>query len=326
MTCPIRGALAAVLAVAAAAVAGAQEAPTPAAAQRQEILAVLTRMETAFANADAAGLAACYAPKGEFVGHTGASAEGRDGIEKLFKDAFASHKQAKLLLHIQRFRVVNDGLALVEAVAELKPAMPAGGTPLASFVIVKHDGRWLIESAREVTAQMPSQTNHFKDLQWLVGEWSSATSPAGITVRANCDWTANQAFLIRKFKVEGKAAFLHGGTEIIGWDPRSERIRSWVFDSDGGFGENVWVHDGGAPAQQGRWLVKYSGTLADGSAVSATNIVTKVDDTTYTMQSKDRTINGVEQPDVPESTLKKTPPAVPVPKVGAAASGAKGQG
>ena len=101
----------------------------------------------------------------------------------------------------------------------------------------KQNGRWLIESAHETIAHLPPQTNHLKELEWLVGDWSSETSKTGITLRTACDWTANQAFLIRKFKVEGKEALLHGGTEIIGWDPRANRIRSWVFDSDGGFGE-----------------------------------------------------------------------------------------
>ncbi len=314
----VRGGLAVLLAVVGAAAVNAEDA----AAQRQAIVALLNRVETAFASGDAAGLAACWTPKGEFVGPSGNSAEGRDGIEKLFKEAFAAHKQAKLLLHIQRFRVVNDSLALVDAVAEIKPAMPTPGTPLASFVIVKQDGRWLIESAREVTCCMPPQTNHLKELQWLVGDWS-ASSANGLSLQSNWDWTANQAFLIRKFKVEGKQALLHGGTEVVGWDPRTETIRSWVFDSDGGFGENVWVRDGRAPAQQGRWLIKYSGTMADGGAVSATHVVTKVDDNTVTIQSKDRSVNGAVQPDIPETTLKKAPPAASAPKVGAAPSPVK---
>ena len=148
-----------------------------------------------------------------------------------------------------------------------------------------------------------------KELDWLVGDWSSETSKAGITLRTVCDWTANHAFLIRKFKVEGKEAILHGGTEIIGWDPRTNRIRSWVFDSDGGFGENVWVHDGN------RWLIKYSGTLADGSEASATHILTNVDATTATVQSKDRVVNGTAQPDIPETELKRQAENKPAAKV-----------
>lgn len=73
---------------------------------------------------------------------------------------------------------------------------------------------------------MPPQTNRLKDLQWLVGDWASAATPVGITMHTTCDWTANQAFLIRKFKVEGKEAMLRGGTEVIGWDPRGESFRS----------------------------------------------------------------------------------------------------
>jgi uncharacterized protein (TIGR02246 family) len=314
---PMRVVIAAMFAVLASAAVYADDTPTAAAAQRQEILALLTRVQTAFANADAKGLAACWTQGGEFIGPKGASAEGREGIEKLFQEGFANHKQVKLLLHVQRFRLVNDSLALVDAMTEVNPPMATGGTPLTAFVIVKQDGRWLIESARETAAHLPQQSSHLKDLQWLIGDWASATSPVGISLRTTCDWTANQAFLIRKFKVEGKDVFLHGGTEVIGWDPRSESFRSWIFDSDGGFGENVWVHDGK------RWLIKYSGTLADGSTASATHVLTKVDDNTVTMQSKDRSINGAVQPDIPEIALKRLAAAVPVPKVGAAATPTK---
>jgi uncharacterized protein (TIGR02246 family) len=304
--------LAALLAVVMPGTALAQDLSTQGSAQRQEIVNLLKQVETDFANADARALAACWTPTGEFIGPGGASADGRQAIEKLFQQAFADHKQAKLMLHVQRFRLVNDGLALVDAVAEMKPAMATGGTPLTSFVIVKRDGRWMIESAREVTVHMPAQTNHLKELQWMVGDWASATTPVGITMRTNCDWTANQAFLIRKFKVEGKEAMLHGGTEVIGWDPRGECFRSWDFDSDGGFGESVWVRDGK------HWLIKFNGTLADGSMLSATHVLTKIDDNTISLQSKDRAINGAAQPDIPEITVKRQAAATPTAKVGTA--------
>ena len=57
----------------------------------------------------------------------------------------------------------------------------------------------------------------------MVGDWADEV-PAqnGISVHSTCDWTANQAFLIRKFKVEGRADVSRAGTEVIGWDPRAE--------------------------------------------------------------------------------------------------------
>jgi uncharacterized protein (TIGR02246 family) len=307
---------AALLAAIVPAAALAQDLSTATSTQRQDIVNLLKQVETAFANSDAHALAACWTPTGEFIGPGGASADGREAIEKLFHEAFTDHKPAKLLLHVQRFRLVNDSLALVDAISEMKPAVTTGGTPLASFVIVKRDGRWMIESAREVTTHMPQQTNRLKELQWMVGEWASATTPAGMTMHTTCDWTANQAFLIRKFKVEGKQALLHGGTEVIGWDPRGENFRSWAFDSDGGFGDSTWVHDGN------RWLIKFTGTLADGSMLSATHILTKVDDNTISLQSKDRTINGAVQPDIPETVLKRQAAAAPAAKAGATSTSA----
>ena len=275
---------------------------------RQAVLAVLTQLETSFNQGDAKGLAACWTESGEFVGPGGPGPMAAKNIEKQFQEAFAARKEpCKLQIHVNHLRLVGEALALVEAVAEVKPAPPTGGDPLSAFVLVKQKGRWLIESARETIAHLPPQTNHLKELAWLVGDWATETSKAGITLRTSCDWTASQAFLIRKYKIEGKDAILHGGTEVIGWDPRTSLIRSWIFDSDGGFGENVWVQDGN------RWLIKFSGTLADGSAASATHILTKVDAATARLESRDRVVNGAAQPDVPENELKRAaetkPPA-----------------
>jgi uncharacterized protein (TIGR02246 family) len=286
--------------------------------QKRAILALLTQLETGFNQGDAKGLAACWTENGEFVGPDGARADGRATIEKQFQEAFAARKgPSKLQIHVNHLRLVSESLALVEAVAEVKPTTAVGGVPVADFVLVKPNGRWLIESAHEAIARLPQQTNHVKELEWLVGDWSSAASQAGITLHTTCDWTANQAFLIRKFKVEGKQAILRDGTEIIGWDPRTNRIRSWVFDSDGGFGENVWVHDGN------RWLIKYSGTLADGSEASATHILAIVDAATATLLSKDRVVNGVAHPDIPETELKRQVEAKPAAKAEAAAKPAE---
>lgn len=279
-----------------------------ASADRQGVLSLLTQLESSFNEGDAKGAAACWTENGDFVGPGGARADGREAIEKGFTEAFAAKKGCKLQVQMLNFRLVNDSLALVDAVPEIKPSSPDSPAPparTATMVLVKQNGRWLIESTHETSGHVAGGANRLKELGWLVGDWASETSKAGMSLRTACDWTANQAFLIRKFKIEGKEVFLHGGTEVIGWDPRANRIRSWTFDADGSFGENVWVRDGD------RWLVKYSGTLADGSEVSATHILTKVDAQTGTLQSKDRVVNGERQPDVPEVTIRRQAAAQP---------------
>ena len=301
---PIRSHLATVLALgivatAMVSTAAGDEKTAAGANERQAVLGVLSQLETGFNAGDAKALAACWTENGEFIGPTGTRADGREDIQKQFQEAFAARKAAaKLQLQVNHMRLVNKELALVEAVAEVNPAPNPGG-PGRRLRASEAKRPWSSKRPRETAVHLPPEANRLKQLDWLIGDWSSETSPAGITLRAACGWTTQQAFLIRKFKVEGKAALLHGGTEVIGWDPRTSRIRSWVFDSDGGFGENVWVRDGN------RWLVKYSGTMTDGSEASATHIVTKVDTDTIRLESKDRIVNGGALPDIPETVLKR---------------------
>jgi hypothetical protein len=53
------------------------------------------------------------------------------------------------------------------------------------------------------------------------------------------------------------------GWQIIGWDPLEERIRSWTFDGEGGFGEGTWTREGD------RWLLRETGVAPDGTRTSA---------------------------------------------------------
>jgi len=282
-----------------------KQAGKPAAgpAVNPEILKLLAGLEACFDRGDAKGLAACWTPNGEFVGPAGERIQGRDNIEKVFGDHFAARKSAKLKLRVTSVRLLGEDAALVEASPEVTPPPPGvAGEPSSLLVLAKRGGRWLIDSARETTLRTTPGTQCLKDLAWLVGDWAADETGAktGVSLHSTCDWTANHAFLIRKFKAEGPNIPPRAGTEVIGWDPRTRRIRSWDFDSNGSFGESVWLRDGD------RWLIKYSGTLPDGGDVSATHVVTLVDADTVTLQSKDRTLNGrPETEEVPPITIKR---------------------
>ena len=84
------------------------------------------------------------------------------------------------------------------------------------------------------------------------------------------------------------------GVQIVGWDPAAKQIRSWVFDSDGGFGEGKWTK------KDQRWYIQATGTLPDGSKTSAVNIITYVDENTFTWQSVNREAGGEILPNVDE--------------------------
>jgi hypothetical protein len=148
------------------------------------------------------------------------------------------------------------------------------------------------EDARVDDAQ---PTSPLDQLDWMVGQWIDRGDEA--TVVTNCSWTRNRSFLSRTFRVTINEDVTLEGTQVVGWDPVENRIRSWTFDSDGGFGKGRWIQDGN------RWLVKTSYVLASGERASALNIFTYVDQDTFRWRSIGREIAGELQPSIPEVTV-----------------------
>ena len=60
--------------------------------------------------------------------------------------------------------------------------------------------------------------------------------------------------------------------KYLGWDPVSGKLRAWIFDSEGGYGEGTWHRDGDS------WVLKTTGVTADGQTASGTSIYTFVSD------------------------------------------------
>jgi hypothetical protein len=100
--------------------------------------------------------------------------------------------------------------------------------------------------------------------------------------------------MVRWFAVSVRDRVDMAGVQIIGWDPSTQQIRSWVFDSDGGFGEATWRK------KDQSWYVHAKGTLSDGRKASSVNIITYVDENTFTFQSVDRQTDGELLPNVDE--------------------------
>ena len=87
----------------------------------------------------------------------------------------------------------------------------------------------------------------------------------------------------------------------IGWDPLEGVIRSWTFDSDGGYSTGEWV-----PTEAG-WVIKSEATMPDGTTGSATVTVTPTDADHFIVRSSDRIIGGVDEPEF-ELTVARRPP------------------
>ena len=274
--------------------------PTPDSSQKAAVHKVIAAVEECFNRGDAKGLAALWTTDGDFVGPSGERIAGSKNVEAVFQEFFTAHKNCKLRLGVVNVRLVTADVASVDAIAAMTPAPDdLAGEPRSTILLVLRDGRWRIDGIREAVGAAPSHYGQLKELGWMVGDWASAANSASaLSVHSTCDWTANGSYLIRKFTIRRKDG-VAGGTEVIGWDPRDHRIRSWIFESDGGFGESEWTRNAHG------WTIKYKGVLADGSDVSATQTLVHVEADTLTLESTDRTTNGQKRPDIGKLTVKR---------------------
>jgi uncharacterized protein (TIGR02246 family) len=223
---------------------------------------------------------------------------GRDAIEKQFAAIFAEAKGAKLEATTVSIGFVSPNVAVEQGTAKVIRPDQEPEESQYSAVYMKIDGKWLLDRVTEEDVKdVISHYEHLKDLEWMVGSWVDQDEQA--TVTTECSWTRNNNFLTRSFTVQLGDQIDMAGMQIIGWDPTEKSIRSWVFDSDGGFGQATWSKKGNT------WHVQQTGVLPDGRKSSAVNIITYVDEKTCTLQSVNRTVDGELLPNIAEVQITK---------------------
>ena len=260
------------------------------AADEKAIRQASATLVKAFNAGDAKAVAAQWTPDGDFMDVQGEVFRGRDAIEKMYATQFALAKGAKLEVTIDSIRFLGKDTALEKGTAHAPPV--AGRTAAVSrftAVRVKRDGKWLLESVHASPYQTGSNYEFLRDLEWMVGTWTA--KPAGAVVEMTCAWTANRNFMLCIHTTRQGASVVATSTQVIGWDPTLGQIRSWDFDSEGGFGSELWHRDGP------RWVLEAHGVRRDGGATEAVNIITPVDADTFTWQSVHRRVRGAELPD-----------------------------
>jgi uncharacterized protein (TIGR02246 family) len=253
----------------------------------------------AFHNGDARALAALWTTAGDYTDQRGRRIKGREAIEKTFTELFAENKGLKLRITIDAVRFPTADVAIEDGTTEVSP--PNGAPPSrARYTIlhVKKDGQWLIESVRDAIFVSPTNYEFLRGLEWAIGDWV-AQSETGEGAHLSFTWAPHQNFLINTFTTTFKNMSLGEGTQWIGWDPVAKNIRSWTFDTTGGFGEATWTKNGD------KWVTKVANTQRDGKRTTATNIITRIDHDTVGFQSTERVVDGKAAPDIKEIKLKR---------------------
>jgi hypothetical protein len=147
------------------------------------------------------------------------------------------------------------------------------------------------------TDAVTSAESPLATLDWLVGSWACQTEKGA--VEFSCKFTKNNSFLVRSFRIVNEPEGTMSGMQVIAWDPVQETIRSWTFDSDGGFGEDTWNQ------ADDRYTMRSKYTLADGGKGAAINVMTYVDHDTFHWKSTNREMDGELQPDTAEIVVSR---------------------
>jgi uncharacterized protein (TIGR02246 family) len=253
----------------------------------------------AFEKGDAKAVAGFWTENADYVDQTGREFKGRAAIEKMYERFFAGKKGMKLNIIVTSVRQVGSDVALEDGITEVTPA--EGGLPSAArfaAVLVKKDGEWYFESVRDSIPHPPSNAEHFEDLEWLLGEWTGEAEK-GESAKATYSWAENRNFIVSSFATTVDGVPVVGGTQWIAWDAVDRQIRSYSFYSGGGIGEAVWTKEGDT------WAIKVTAKTSAGKRVSATNILTKVDDDHATWQMTKLTVDGQAMPDPKPNKLKR---------------------
>ncbi len=280
--------------------APANAKPSDDSADVNAIRANIDAYVAAYNRGDAKAVAAYWSDTAEWISPSGERFEGKQAIERELQTLFAENKGVRIEVIRPSIRLISPDVAVEEGtVRVLRPEEPANDSTYLA-VDVKKNGQWKLDTVRETEVPEAAPTaSPLQDLAWLVGEWTDAGGQAiGATA---VKWTKNNSFLSYSFKVSPPGMDDLEGTLIIGWDPAAGTIRSWMFDSDGGFGEGAWSKKGNS------WVVKFHQVLPDGRKASATNIYTIVDNNTFMWKSVGREVDGQYLPNVDEvKMVRKT--------------------
>jgi uncharacterized protein (TIGR02246 family) len=251
----------------------------------------------AFNRGDAASLAAYWCDDAEFASPAGDVLQGRQAIQEGFETFFADRSGAKLEVVITSIRIDGEESAVEHGTSRVTAGDKVLSETQYAARYERQDGKWLLKSVREAE-KAPSHHEQLKELAWLIGEWVDQDDE--YAVKTSCRWTKNKNFIARSFAVSAGDLVELEGTQVIGWDTDKQVIRSWLFDSDGGFGVGIWSKKGDG------WAIQALRVLPDGRKGSAVNVLTRVDENSFTWESTGRAIGGEILPNIGPVTVVRT--------------------
>ena len=282
------------LSVVAAAPASTQDAATG----ENPAAAVARAYQEAFNAGQPDKLAALHTDDATWVDSDGSSLSGRDAIRAALSKAFAAAPGRTIEFAVDQVRPLGDDVIL-----EKGSSIVTGpdGEQSASFyttVYAKEGDQWRIAQITETAPVVePSPASELAALGWLEGKWRGENAQRPVTLEISPVQNGN--FLTIKYSF-GENGDEGTSTEVVGYDAAEDRVRSWTFDSAGGFSEAAWQPDGT------NWMLVSKSVNPDGSRGSSQlEIRPAADGRSFTVEGYNRESGGVPMPKL--GPIKFTP-------------------
>lgn len=269
-------------------------------ADEKAIRNIVHSYEEAYNQENAEKLAADFASDATYNNPlTGESAEGKEAIEKLFKEKFADSRKRHLEIVIKDIQFPSSDEAIEKGVMKIKiddrPEMHIA----YQAEYAKENNKWVVKALNEIELESPikNDSEHLNELSWFIGKWSDTDD--NVEILSDNQWDKFKNFITQNFKMKVYGQDDFEGKQIIAWDPEKQVIRSWVFDSDGEFGEGTWEK------VDNSWYATMRYILSDGRIATSKNIYTPIDGKSYTFSSVEREVDGEVLPDMNPVTVEK---------------------
>lgn len=266
-------------------------------ADEQAIQASATAYQSAFNQGDSQKLANLWMEDGELIDQTGHLLKGRKALADAFKKFFEEHKGATIKITVQSIEFPHPNTAVeIGTTQSQSPGADASIGGHYSAIHIKKDGQWFLQRVNEGPELPPSNYEHLKELEWLIGSWVDDTNghdQAGAektpVVHTTCRWSVNRNFLIRNFTATLNGQVTATGVQHIGWYAPTQQIRSWTFDSRGHIIASMWQKSGDS------WKIVTKEALQDGEIVRGDEILTRKDNNTQVWTVNLQTADGKSQ-------------------------------
>lgn len=238
---------------------------------------------------DFESLGKMWTPEGDYQDASGNVIKAQDLIRQQASTATPQPTPENTPPQESSLRLVTADVAIEDGTADLGLAAD-GSHVIGRFtaVWVKRDGRWLLDSLREATTATPTTNDHLRELEWLIGEWTGKTDDTVMLVSSH--WSEGGNYIVREFLVRAEGPSVISGSERIGWDPVAGKIKSWMFDSNGGSGEGHWTREGEG------WIVGSTEVMPDGQKSSASTLFTPTGEGRFLWEVKSAKVGDVNLP------------------------------